>query len=178
MLDPVLGESMMRWTVRLAVVLYLARLWILVGKCSKATIPPSRLECCLWTGALAAYLIHVLLAFHVVHNWSHRQAWLHTAAETQRMTGIYRGDGVWVNYVFTLLWSADAVRLWIARRRDKVTAYGPKLLWHAFIAFIVFNATVIFGPPMYRWLVVPVGIVFTVRAVYACRLAKSNDSKN
>lgn len=76
---------------------------------------------------------------HAGHGWSHAAAYRHTAE-----AGGF-GAGVYVNYLFAAVWLADAAWMWAAP-----TAYRHRPRWvgvavHGFLAFIVFNATVVFG---------------------------------
>jgi len=86
----------------------------------------------------AAYLLHVAVAFHLAHGWSHREAFLHV----QRSSGF--GAGIFVSYAFTLLWVFDAG--WCLVNREGYFDRLPKwnLGVYSFMAFVVFNATVVF----------------------------------
>ena len=149
-----LGEAVLRGSIQLAVVCYLVRVAILLrGRQSEW---PTVAECAVWTLGCAFYLIHLYAAFAHVHFWSHAAAVQHTAEETARVTGIRRGDGVWVNYVFTIIWVADCLRLITARLRHQKTNRRINRGTQIIFAFIVFNATVVFGPAVYRWLLLPV----------------------
>ena len=93
----------------------------------------------LWTLGAVLLLVHIAIAFHVGHAWSHAAAWEHT-----RRVGGY-GDGVFVNYAFALVWVADAAWAWGA-----FESYLQRPCWltwavHGFFLFIVFNAAVVFG---------------------------------
>src|SRR5918993_5925570 len=59
---------------------------------------------------LALSIVHTLLAFGVVHGWSHEDAVLNTARQTERVFGSAVGWGVYVNYVFFLAWLFDLVQ--------------------------------------------------------------------
>ncbi len=156
--NPSTGQTLMIWSVRLAVLFYLLRLFVLLRRSDTARVPRTS-ECVLWSLGCACYLAHVILAFECVHHWSHQLALDHTAAETQRVTGLGRGDGIWVNYLFTGIWIADVVRLVFSRQRERETARPIDIGIQLLFAFIVFNATVVFGPPVYRLLAVPVLLV-------------------
>src|SRR5262249_14743696 len=45
-----------------------------------------------WASACAVLLLHIAVAFHLGHGWSHEAAWEHT-----KQVGGY-GDGIYVNY--------------------------------------------------------------------------------
>jgi hypothetical protein len=169
MIDQATGEFLLVATIRLAVVLYLARL--LVAGCRVIGRVPKRAEVLLWILGCAMYVIHVLCAFAFAHQWSHDVAFQYTADETQRLFGLRRGEGLWINYLFTLTWIFDAARLTIAFRRKRTTDRKLDIAVHSFMAFIVFNATVVFGPSLYRSLAIPIGL-----AMYACYLAAKPSS--
>lgn len=154
-LDQSTGESLMRWTVRLAVACVYLRFWIRLRTGGEKPGTPLGIEICLWTIGWLLYACHVGLAFQFVHDWSHEAAWQHTAKETVRVTGVFRGEGIWANYVFTLIWALDVSRLAIAYFQRRPTS--PRLDRASYIVFVfmLFNATVIFGPAHYRWLAIP-----------------------
>ncbi len=93
----------------------------------------------IWTLGCVLAWVHIAVAFHLGHGWSHAAAWEHT-----RKVGGY-GDGIFVNYAFALVWLADALWAWATLAR-----YGNRPRWlnwtiHGFLAFVVFNAAVVFG---------------------------------
>ena len=53
------------------------------------------------------FLIHVALAFHLVHHWSHQHAWDHT----QQISGY--GDGLYLNYAVVVVWTLDVMWWWL-----------------------------------------------------------------
>ena len=92
---------------------------------------------------LALALIHTLLAFDIVHDWSHDDAVLNTATQTAQVFGTAVGWGVYVNYVFFAVWLLDLA--WWRRdggmdRRRRGTA----VTLQAFYFVIIVNAAVIF----------------------------------
>jgi hypothetical protein len=56
---------------------------------------------------LTLAIVHTLLAFGLVHGWSHDDAVLKTAMQTERVFGTAVGWGVYVNYVFFAVWFID-----------------------------------------------------------------------
>ena len=94
-------------------------------------------------------LVHVALAFHFYHEWSHEHAFAHTAKQTAALTGLNWGGGLWFNYTFCLLWTWDVVRSW----RNEATADRSLGIWmHVIFGFMMFNATAVFGLPFWRWI--------------------------
>ena len=104
------------------------------GVCLLTRAPASRAARIVWLCAWGVALGHTLTAFGVAHHWSHAAAVAHTEA----VSGY--GFGVTVNEAFLLVWLIDAG--WRLRR-------PPPRWWtvsaHGFLAFIVFNAAVVFG---------------------------------
>jgi hypothetical protein len=102
----------------------------------------------IWALGSLLLLLHIAVAFHLGHDWSHEAAWEHT-----RQVGGY-GDGIFVNYAFALVWLADAAWAWVS-----VRSYLTRPRWlhwtiHGFLAFVVFNAAVVFGSLQSRCLFV------------------------
>jgi hypothetical protein len=127
-----------RQTARVAVLFWaLAAAMLLLSRRSIARV--------LWTLACAAYLVHVATAFDRVHNWSHGAAFNHV----HEVSGF--GPGIFVSYFFSLLWLIDAAWWWIWP-----IAYESRPNWldrliHAFMAFVVFNGTVVYETGFIRW---------------------------
>ena len=98
-----------------------------------------------WIAGCAVFLVHLGLAFHLAHGWSHANAFEHV----ERSSGF--GPGIFVSYAFALIWIADSAmwRLGPVRyaRRSKWIAHSV----HGFMAFITFNATVVYGLSALRW---------------------------
>ena len=90
--------------------------------------------------------VHVALAFGVVHHWSHGEAYRFTAEQSRRLTGVNAGAGIYLNYLFMLVWAGDCAFWWMAgcdayRRRRRPIAFAV----HGFLLFIAINATVVFA---------------------------------
>jgi hypothetical protein len=98
-----------------------------------------------WTWGVVCFLVHLAMAFHYYHHWSHAHAFEHT----RQVSGA--GEGIYVSYLFTWLWIADAVWWWIQPKR-----YAARPVWidralHAFMLFIVFNGMIVFESGAIRW---------------------------
>lgn len=118
-----------------------------------------------WSFGCALLLLHIAIAFHLGHGWSHEAAWEHT-----KQVGGY-GDGIYVNYVFALVWFLDAV--WLCVAYDSYFSRPRWLHWtiHGFLAFVVFNAAVVFGSWQSRkWLALQ--LLFLFAFLVLLRLAK------
>ncbi|TWU06259.1 hypothetical protein [Stieleria varia] len=177
MLDSPLGQELARWAIRIAVLCYVARVGLDLRNLHHDRLPPGRAVVWVWSLGCAMYLLHVFLAFVAFHNGSHAAAVEFTAIETERVVGVRRGEGVWVNYFLAVVWSADVIRLMRCRCRDRVASIALTRAVHGFFAVMMFSATVVFGPGYYRWLF---GIVVMVwLAVWmTARRPKAMQQKN
>ncbi|MBI2809171.1 MAG: hypothetical protein HYX68_29665 [Planctomycetes bacterium] len=138
-----MGDLVTRWTIRIALVLYVASLasrdW------SRRW---SRLA---WTAGCGFYLLHVALAFEFFHQWSHVEAYAATARQTAQVVGLDWGGGLYVNYAFTLVWFADALWWWVSVESHSHRSRFLAWALDGFMGFIAFNATVVFARGWSRW---------------------------
>jgi hypothetical protein len=153
--SPTLDDDLTRYTVRVSLLYYAAAVCLLlIRRSDDVTLWQSaRLY---WTLGWIAYLVHLYVAFKFYHRGSHADAVEHT----QEVTGF--GPGIYVSHLFTLVWTLDVARWWLfpaayAHRARWVTA-----LLHGFMAFIVFNATIIYETGLIRWAGVAMFGVFAV----------------
>lgn len=146
----VTGELATRVTIWLALAGYLAGpISALLGRAHPGWQRRARI---LYSFGLGFFLAHVALAFHVYYGWSHRVAYFETARQTLEATGRDSGSGIYLNYLFTLLWSFDVADWW---RRGAV-GFRRRPPWvdlalHGFFLFMAFNATVVFETGPVRW---------------------------
>jgi hypothetical protein len=147
---PSFGHSTILWTARLAVGCYVVSLLLgLSASPSRRNRQAARIA---WTVGAVIFLLHVVAAFHFAHDWSHHAAYEHTAQQTNAVTGLNWGGGLWFNYAFTLLWVADAAGWWgLGLEFPQNFPRWSRIVRWTF-AFMMFNATVVFGPPYWRWL--------------------------
>jgi hypothetical protein len=104
----------------------------------------------LWTAGCAAYLAHVWAVFEFFHGWSHAHALAHVLAVTRQKTGLASGAGLWVNHAFTAVWLADTVWWSVSSATYVARPAWVSRLVHGFLAFVVFNATAVFGTGVAR----------------------------
>jgi hypothetical protein len=106
----------------------------------------------IWIIGAAALLLHATAAFHFRHHWSHAAAWEHTREQTLALTGWNSGQGLYANYAMTVWWLVDAI-CWLGwsdwPRRHRGWYWATMLVF----GFLLFNATVVFGPPYWKYLV-------------------------
>jgi hypothetical protein len=99
----------------------------------------------LWTAGAVLAIAHAAAAFHLVHGWSHDEAYASTARQTANLTGLDWGGGLFVNYAFLALWAADAAWWWARpssyRRRPRVVEWAMR----GFFLFMFINGAIVFA---------------------------------
>lgn len=126
-----------------------------------------------WTIGCAFFLAHVFFAFNYYYFWSHSIAYAETGRQTALVVGGNWGAGVYVGYVFTLLWSADVLWWWLSPLSHK---HRPKILtvaFHTFLFFMIFNGTVVFKTGMSRLL----GILLTLTLIGLWFIKRNDKNK-
>ena len=151
-----IGTPIIHWTARIAFLLYAVALASWLVRRSRMV----RLARLAWTCGLILYLAHVAAAFHFRYHWSHDAAYEETARQTASLFGIPSGAGLYCNYAFTAVWACDVIWLWwnaetYRRRRRWIT-----LVIQSFLAFMFFNATVVFVSGWMRWMGLAVTAAF------------------
>jgi hypothetical protein len=143
------GDSLTRNTIRLSLAWYAVALVLMIrlrgAKDWRATTPLGKTARWCWTWACLTFIVHVALAFHYFHHWSHADAFEHT----REVSGL--GEGLYISYLFTLLWIADAIAWWLAPAWYTSRSRWIDRLLHGFMLFIVFNGTVIYEQGPIRW---------------------------
>lgn len=144
--EPVsVGDRLIALTAQFAVACYAIAL--LLAARQRAVPTPSLAEASFWTAGLLGLTAHVACAFHFLHHWSHAAALKHTAQRTAEVTGWDWPGGLYINYVFLLFWAVDVVRVWReALGRRPVASVWRRGIVHGVFLFMMFNATVVFGP--------------------------------
>jgi hypothetical protein len=163
--SPTLGDDLIRWTVRLSLAYWAAAVTLMLWLPARAWDggnDAGRAARWCWTFAWASYLVHLAMAFHFYHGWSHTDAMDHTRA----VSGT--GEGIYVSHLFTFIWTLDVLWWWSF---PKLYAARPRWvgwLLHGFFAFIIFNGTVVYETGviryaalvMFAWLLSAAGIGF------------------
>lgn len=98
-----------------------------------------------WMWGWVALLAHVVASLGLVHDWSWSAAQADTARRTQLAVGWNWGGGVWFNLATLLVWGLD-----LALDRVRTSSRSPWIRrWdvgcQSYLAFMFFNATVVFG---------------------------------
>ncbi len=162
------GRSLIVWSVRIGVACYAVAVWLWFRRPFHTDADYIRFRK-FWLAAWLLVVVHVLLAFHFEHHWSHAAAIQHTAEMTQRVVGWYWSGGLYINYVFLLLWAADIIRYRAAGvvRGSQAKPMPPRSatswVMQAAAAFMMFNATAVFGPGW--WM--PVVLIFAACLIWA-----------
>ena len=151
-----MGELLIDWTARFAVGCYLIRMLADVAIFRL----PGWLVRDVWRMGAVIFLLHVLAAFHFEHQWSHAEAYRHTAEQTEAAIGWNSGFGLYLNYFTLVWWVVDAATNWIPFPISGKTRRRYRIVFHAYFGFMVFNATVIFGP--WGWRIVGVLLVLLI----------------
>ncbi len=142
------GDLLTRNTVRLALAWYSAALcqMLLLGPEDwRATTIRGRLARWCWTWALLCFLVHLAMAFHYFHHWSH----VHALAHTREVSGV--GEGIFASYLFAVLWMADTTFWWVRPMRYTARRPGIDRSLHGFMLFIVFNGAIVYEAGPIRW---------------------------
>jgi hypothetical protein len=152
------GELLTRWTVRVAMALYV------VSLASRRRFPTwSRVA---WTVGCVAYLLHVACAFEYYHHWSNAEAYEATARQSADVVGLDWGGGLYINYAFTFLWLADVGWWWIDMEGYLARPRLIEWVVQGFLGFIAFNATVVFATGFSRWFGSAASVLLAVILIY------------
>lgn len=155
------ADQLVRWTARLVVGLYLLRCagdaWTSRSEIGLSLRDETGRQAWrdlarfLWCTACGVFVLHVIAALVFVHHLSHAAAYEQTARRTAEVVGLNWGGGIYVNHAFLLFWLYDA-QGWF--RHGHQWAYGSSA-WYwsvqGIFAFMFINATLIFGPPHWWW---------------------------
>ena len=88
-------------------------------------------------------VIHIAIAVGSVHEWSHAAAIEATAIQTESVYGLRWGGGVFVNYLFAIVWALEA--WWRTRSRAFSESRFARWMIRTFYVVVVFNAAVVFA---------------------------------
>ena len=144
-----------QWSIRVSLILVYTRLIYRLWRGQTAQFDKRTIEYSLWLVAFLFMVLHVCVSFHFVHQWAHNDAWDRTAIETQRITGLRSGYGIWANYLMLAVWSLDLIRNTVAQKESRTPSLFVDRMVAFFFAFMFINATAVFGPTGYRYLVLP-----------------------
>ena len=103
-----------------------------------------------WTAGAVLALLHAVAAFAVFYGWSHDAARRLTARQAAALTGVEFDGAIYVNYLFLLVWLADAAWWWASPRSYARRAPLLSSFIRGFIFFIIVNGAVIFADGLAR----------------------------
>ncbi|HEY0980577.1 MULTISPECIES: hypothetical protein [unclassified Schlesneria] len=154
------GELLIRWTARFAVACYVARL---LYDAAGMTEPSAQRQArWWWTVGCGWFILHVVSAFHFLHEWNHDAAYTYTAKRTAELTGWSSGLGLYINEAFVALWVVDTLLWW----RDLSWPNNRSGYWgvQTVFAFLMIQATAVFGPSFWIPIVIMIaGLLAVVR---------------
>jgi hypothetical protein len=142
------GDDLTRNTIRLALLYYAVAASLMLwfpGTAQSALTSNSRLARWCWTLAWAAYLVHLGMAFHHYHDWSHARAVEHTRS----VSGV--GEGIYVSHLFTALWTLDVASWWLAPFWHASRRAWMNIVLHCFMLFVIVNGTIVYEEGFIRW---------------------------
>jgi hypothetical protein len=165
------GQLFTLWSIRMSTAIYVASLSLLLCPCKNRWRKAYRIT---WTAACIFYLAHVSGAFQFFHGWSHLAAYRETARQTRELFGLEWGGGLYFNYLFSLVWLADVLWAWAS-----FDAYQSRPRWigaaiHSFLAFMFFNATIVFGSGFRRWFGICAAMGLAILVWRRMRIAESS----
>jgi hypothetical protein len=141
-----MGEHLTFWSIRLSLLCYVAALALCWWNPSAW---PLRRR--LWTLGFSLFIVHMLAAFAFYHSWSHADAVADTARQTKELVGVEFGGGIYFNYVFALVWSADVALWWAIGAAYVARPLWLKLLVQGYLFFIAVNGAIVFAAGPTRW---------------------------
>jgi len=161
-----MGEDLTRWTIRLALAAYVTALVLRIRtkradvECDSAPASEvqfnatrrTQVQRVIWALGCCLAWAHVASAFAFYHHWSHDDAYLRTARQTAETVGIDWGGGIYFNYLFLLLWTGDVAWWWLFPAAYRNRPKGFSFFLDGYLAFISFNAIVVFGQGAVRYL--------------------------
>ena len=128
------------WAIRVAMVIMAA---VLIAEFRGATAT-NRMIAWLWrSGALFA-IAHSVGSLMTFHHGSQAAALESTAAQTEQLLGFRFGAGLYVNYLFVVVWLADAALRLIAPSRYALLPTWYRTLVIGFLVFIAINGAIVF----------------------------------
>ncbi|MEO1614207.1 MAG: hypothetical protein AAFV88_00060 [Planctomycetota bacterium] len=111
---------------------------------NRVHVTNARLAGLVWGMGCVLMFVHIVASYWLQHGWSHQAALRFTGDQSEAVVGIRVESGLYANFAFTMIWSVLA---W-AWMKDRSMDWRVTRSLHAFLASIVFFATVVFeqGP--------------------------------
>jgi hypothetical protein len=104
----------------------------------------------IWTVGITLALVHVFLAFQFVYAWDHDRAVAATVQQSVDRVGWGWRGGIYVNYLFLILWLADVCWWWLmpASRASRSTRIEAARF--ILFTFMFVNGAVVFASGIAR----------------------------
>jgi hypothetical protein len=99
----------------------------------------------LWSVGAILALLHSVAAFVVVYGGSHDTARAETTRQTAALTGVEFAGGIYINYLFLIVWLSDAAWWWLAPSSYRSRPRALELAIRGFILFVIVNGAVVFA---------------------------------
>lgn len=99
----------------------------------------------IWTAGAFLLVIHSAAAFHFRHGWSHADALVATARQSEALTGVAAGWGLYLNYLLVLVWVTDAAWWWASPRACDARPRWIERAIFGFFLFMMINGAVVFA---------------------------------
>jgi hypothetical protein len=139
---------LVRLSIWIACGLWFIGAWCRIVSSSHGNARTERVYRWTWFGAGVFTWVHVFSSYGLVHDWSHAAVLEQTGDDSYAVVGFRVPWGVYVNFLFAGILSGYSG--WMIRKRGRV--YGLDRLVYLFLAFIVFNALVVFKTGTIRWI--------------------------
>jgi hypothetical protein len=96
-------------------------------------------------------LLHAIATMAFYHQFQHSLAYQDTAHQTEQAIGVAVGFGIWLNYLFVMVWLMDA--LWMNGLTNGYLARHRVFNWltYGFLCFIAINGAIVFESGPVRW---------------------------
>jgi hypothetical protein len=141
------GQRVSLWCIRCSILF----LVVAFGRQLTGRPKTERLNATIWLiGALFA-AAHSLGSLATFHHFSQAEAFESTAQQTQDLLGFRFGAGLYVNYVFVVVWLFDALFRMFQRDRYQQLPTWYHYSVEGFLAFIAINGTIVFKSGWLRW---------------------------
>lgn len=121
------------------------------GEAARRASGNARTAVRLHTIGILLMTVHMAVSMGWVHDWSHTAAMAATAAQSKAVYGVDARAGLFVNYLFLIVWAIDA---WHLRAKPDHPRLGRTglLVLRAFYLIVIVNAAVVFAADWRRWL--------------------------
>lgn len=161
-----MGDALLRGTILLSLLAWAAGEWA-----RGANGGVTRAGRAAWTVGAMAALGHAAAAFHFRHGWSQQTALVETARQTAALTGLDWGGGLYVNYLFLAVWTADAGWWWLTPETFDARPKALDRTLRAFFLFMFLNGAVVFAKGPTRF-VGTAAVLAVLLAWYRARSAR------